>query len=124
MTTASEIEQPVVRMVDATDGIVALDLEGEFDIDSAPTILEHANEVLAAGKNLIVNLSGATFIDSSVVHALFKADEGAKGAGRVFVLQFGTHAAVERVLSITGADRTLRTAKTRNAAIELIRQRV
>ena len=83
-------------------GIVALDLEGEFDIDTAPTILEHAKDVLAAGKNLIVNLSGATFIDSSVVQALFKADEGAKSAGRVFVLQFGTHAAVERVLSIVG----------------------
>src|SRR2546421_333434 len=44
MTTASEIEQPVVRVVDATDGIVALDLEGEFDIDSAPTILEHDSD--------------------------------------------------------------------------------
>src|SRR5436309_11356192 len=116
VSAAPEIAQPVLRVVEATDGIVALDLEGEFDIDSAPTILEHAKDVLAAGKNLIVNLSGATFIDSSVVHALFKADEGAKSAGRVFVLQFGTHAAVERVLSITGADRHLATAPTRAKA--------
>jgi anti-sigma B factor antagonist len=108
--------------VDATDGIVALDLEGEFDIDGAPGLLDHVERVLAAGKDLIVNLSGATFIDSSIVHTLFQAAEDAKRAGRVFVLQFGTHAAVERVLSITGADKHLDTAPTRQEAVELVEQ--
>jgi anti-anti-sigma factor len=89
-----------------------------------PEILERAERAIEAGKHLIVNLSGATFIDSSTIHALFTANEAAKDAGRAFVLQFGTHASVKRVLAITGADRTLPTARTRKDAVELIRSRV
>lgn len=123
MRVGSQIEEPVIHVVDATDAITALDLEGEFDVVTAPTLIEHAERVLADGKDLIINLSDATFIDSSIIHALFKADEAAKGAGKAFVLQFGTHAAVERVLSITGTERSLPTAPTRARAIELIEQR-
>ena len=124
MSTAWEVDAPVIHVVEASAAVTALDLEGEFDIDAAPGIVEHAERVLGAGKHLIVNLSGATFIDSSIVHALFTANEAAESAGRVFVLQFGTHAAVEKVLSITGADKHLPIAPTREQALELIEQRV
>lgn len=120
MATFSEATVPDIRVVDATDEIVALDLEGEFDISSSPELAEHATRVLQAGKHLIVNLSDVTFIDSSIVHALFAVDAKAHEFGRTFVLQFGTHAAVERVLQITGTDKALRTAATRAAAIRLI----
>lgn len=111
---------PVIQVVDATDEIVALDLEGEFDISAAPEVTEHAQRALGAGKHLIVNISDVTFIDSSMLHVLFAAEAAAQKAGRAFVLQFGTHAAVERVLEVTGADKALPTAPTRSAAIELV----
>jgi anti-anti-sigma factor len=120
MTTVSETAAPVITVTDATDGIVAVDLAGEFDISTAPELAEQADRALAAGKHLIVNLSDATFIDSSIVHELFAADAAATKIGRTFVLQFGTHAAVERVLEITGTDKALRTAPDRPAAIKLI----
>lgn len=118
-----DTHSPIIHLVDATQTIVALDLEGEFDIVTAPDLIDHAERALAAGKDLIINLTDATFIDSSILHALFDADTAAKAAGRGFVLQFGTHAAVERVLSVTGTDKKLATAPTRAQAIALIEQR-
>lgn len=120
MTLSPEAAAPLIEVVHATDEIVALDLGGEFDISTAPELTQHVEHVLASGKHLIVNLSDATFIDSSIVHALFAADAAARASGRTFVLQFGTHAAVERVLEITGTDKALPNASTRRAAIGLI----
>jgi anti-sigma B factor antagonist len=111
-----------IRVVRATDTITALDLDGEFDISTAPELVERVRSVLDQGKHLIINLSDASFIDSSIVHALFTADTEARQHGRVFVLQFGTAARVERVLTISGADKKLLTAPTRADAIDLIHQ--
>ena len=122
MTPLQEAATPVIHVVDAARDITALDFEGEFDIAAVPDIRDAVKRALDAGKHLIVNLSDATFIDSSTVHALFTADATARKAGRRFVLQFGTHAAVERVLAITGAERILQTAPTREAAVELVRR--
>ena len=124
MTTSPEAREALVRVVEATDEIVALDLEGEFDISAAPDVAVHAKRAIDAGKHLILNLSDVTFIDSSMIHALFAAEAAAAKSGRRFVLQFGTHAAVERVLEITGTDKALTTAPTREAAIGLIEQPV
>jgi len=124
MTTSPEAAAPVIQVIEATDEIVALDLEGEFDISAAPELTAYAERVLAAGKDLIVNLSDVTFIDSSIIHALFAAEGQARKAGRTFVLQFGTHAAVERVLEITGTDKALPNAPTREGAIGLIHHSV
>lgn len=120
MPSGSETADPVIIVVDATNDIVAVDLAGEFDISTAPELAEQVDRAFAAGKHLIVNVSDATFIDSSIVHELFAADAAATKIGRTFVLQFGTHAAVERVLGITGADKALRTASDRLGAIKLI----
>jgi anti-anti-sigma factor len=122
MSTDVDVYLPTVTVVDATDTIIALDLQGEFDFNDADTIADHARRALESHRHLIVNLSDVTFIDSSIVHALFKAQAAAEDAGRRFVLQFGTHAIVERVLSITEADTKFVTAPSRSEAIRLIEQ--
>ena len=114
-------DAPAIHVVDVAPDIVALDLEGELDMAVAPAIFEKAEEAIDAGKHLIVNLSDATFIDSSTVHTLFMAQAAATNAGRSLVLQFGTQAGVERVLEITGAEEHVPTAGTREAAVELVR---
>jgi anti-anti-sigma factor len=123
MTTLPETSAWQIQAVHVADGIAALDLEGEFDLTAADAIVERAEQILAAGKHLIVNLGGATFIDSSTIHALFKADAAARRSGRVFVLQFGSRASVSRVLSITGTNEALPIRPTREQAIELVDRR-
>ncbi len=113
-------QEPVIGTVDVTGAITAIDLKGEFDVANAPEVIEHAERVLEAGRHLIMNLSDATFIDSAIVHALFRVNETAGSKGRQCVLQFGTHPGVERVLSMTGADKKLACASTRREAIDLI----
>lgn len=122
MSTDVDLYLPTVTVVEATDTIIALDLQGEFDFNDADTIVDRARRALESHRHLIVNLSDVTFIDSSIVHALFKAQAAAEKAGRRFVLQFGTHAIVERVLSITEADTKFVTAPNRAEAIRLIEQ--
>jgi len=85
--------EPVIDIVKATDEITAIDLKGDFDIASAPELVEHARRLLDSGQHVIMNLSDATFIDSSIVHALFTANEIANGKGEQCVLQVGTHPA-------------------------------
>jgi anti-sigma B factor antagonist len=111
-----------ITIVHPTDTIVALEVEGEFDTAQAPEIVDRAERLLGENKHLIINLSGATFIDSAVVHALFRTDAAARAQGRSFVLQLGTASNVERVIAITGADKHLTTAPDREEAIRLIEQ--
>ena len=105
-----------------TDDISALCLEGEFDLSNAPQILEEGERLLADGKQLILDLSDATFVDSSVIHALFRLGAAATTRGRVVVLQVGTTRLVERVLEISNIDRVLPRVSTRPEALQAIRQ--
>ena len=61
-----------------TDEIAGLCLEGEFDLANAPQIIEEAERLVADEKQLILDLSEATFIDSSVIHALLRVGAEAK----------------------------------------------
>jgi anti-anti-sigma factor len=109
-----------IRVIQATEVITALDLEGEFDLSTAPMLTEHAEGVLAEAKHLIINLSRSTFIDSSVIHALLHAAAAAKGRGSLLVIELGTEAIVERVITLTGTDRQIATVPTRAEAIRFI----
>ena len=72
-------------------------------------------------KHLILDLSQATFIDSSVINALFDAHRQAKERGRLAVLQLGTAAIVELVLKLSEIERVLPRVHTRAEAIDTIR---
>ena len=120
------VEEPMdghaanITVVRVTDAITALELEGEFDIAESPRIADEADRLLREQKHLIIDLSAATFIDSSVIHTLFRANAGARQLERCLVLQLGTAAGVKLVLDVTGADRTLKTATTREQAVALM----
>lgn len=105
-----------------TDEIAGLRLEGEFDLANAPQIIEEGERLLTDDKQVILDLSEATFIDSSVIHALFRVGAGARKNGRVVVLQLGTAAIVERVIEISKIDRVLPRVSTRPEAVDTIRQ--
>ena len=109
-----------IELVGETESIIAFVLEGEFDMSVSPQVLEHAERVVQSKKHLIIDLTKATFIDSSMVRALFTASRAAQEHGRCFVLQFGSAKGVERVLEITGADKALPIAATREDAVDLI----
>lgn len=105
-----------------TDEIIALSLEGEFDMATSPSIVEQIDDALEHDKHLIIDLSQATFIDSSVINVVIQASKAAKLRRRAVVLQLGTAANVERVLELTHIDRVVPRTHTRTEAIQAIRE--
>ena len=115
-------EVRILRVVPETDEVVALCLEGEFDMTNASCIIEESERVLASDKHVILDLSQATFVDSAVINALFHVHRQAGVHDRLAVLQLGTAAIVEAVLEVTGVERVLPRTHTRTEAIATIRQ--
>ena len=119
----SEHPNGVIRVVPETDEIVAVCLEGDFDLSNAPALGKEVGRALDNGHHLILDLSQATFIDSSVVHVLVNASKPVTGSERAVVLQLGTAAIVERVLEIAEIERVLPRAHERQEAVRMIQQR-
>ena len=116
----SEHRNGVIRVVPETDEIVAVCLEGEFDLTNAPSFRDEADRALETGDGLIFDLSEATFIDSSVIHVLFEAARAVKGKDQTVILQLGTAPIVERALEIVDIDRVLPRAHNREEAVRMI----
>lgn len=105
-----------------TDQVAVLCLEGEFDMANAPQIVEEGERLVADDKQVILDLSDATFIDSSVIDALFRVAGEARKKDRIVVLQLGTAAIVERVIEISSIGRVLPRTSTRTDALDTIRR--
>ena len=98
--------------------IVVLSLRGELDMADARDLADQIDRTLECGKNLILDLSKATFIDSSVIHVFVPASEAAGARGQAIVLQLGgTAQVVERALEMTRTEHVLPRAHDRQAAV-------
>ena len=118
----SEHCEGAIRVVRERDGIIAVCVEGDFDLANAPTLGDQIDLALESGHNLIVDLSEATFIDSSVINVLVRASKAAGGRQQCMVLQLGTAAIVERVLEIVRIEQVLPRAHDRPEAVRMIQQ--
>jgi len=63
--------------VESRAGVWLLSLHGEHDIATQPSLREQLGHVRAAGGPIVVDLSGAGFVDSTIIGALLDgADDG------------------------------------------------
>ena len=69
---------------------------------NAPQLEMALQQALGEGRGIVVDLSEVTFIDSPVMHVLFKTDSALAGYGKQLVLQINTASVVMRALEITG----------------------
>ena len=94
---------PIV-LDDAAGDVVVVVVEGEHDIYTAPTLRERLDEAIGRGGGIVVDLTGATFVDSSVLGALLDARRRALDAEQGFVVCVGdaVEPGVQRILDITG----------------------
>ena len=114
--------KPIV-LDDAAGDVVVVVVEGEHDIYTAPTLRERLDEAIGRGGGVVVDLTGATFVDSSVLGALLDARRRALEAGQGFVVCVGeaVEPGVQRILDITGLVPVLPVINGRDAAIETAR---
>jgi anti-sigma B factor antagonist len=113
---------PIV-LDDAAGDVVVVVVEGEHDIYTAPTLRERLDEAIGLRGGIVVDLTGATFVDSSVLGALLDARRRSLDAGLGFVVCVGeaVEPGVQRIFDITGLVPVLPVIRGRAAAIDTAR---
>src|SRR3954449_10508664 len=113
---------PIV-LDESVEDVVVVVVEGEHDIYTAPTLRERLEEALGRGGGIVVDLTGATFVDSSVLGALLDARRRSLEAGQGFVVCVGdtVEPGVQRILDITGLVPVLPVINGRSEAIDAAR---
>ena len=108
---------------DAAGDVMVVVVEGEHDIYTAPALRERLEEALGRGGGVVVDLTAATFVDSSVLGALLDARRRALDAKQGFVVCLGEQVepGVRRILDITGLVPVLPVVNGRAEAIEAAR---
>lgn len=113
-----------IALDESEDGVIVVLVEGEHDIYTAPTLRERLDEALGRAGGVVVDLTGATFLDSSILGALLDARRRAQEAGVGFVVSVGDEVepGVQRILDITGLVPVLPVINGRDAAVAAARE--
>ena len=101
--------------------ITVIALAGEHDLSTSEGIWRELELAIRARQAVIVDLSDAEFIDSSVIHQLVKADRLARSQGTRVALQLETAPVVQRVIQVTGLEQHFVIAHSRELAIAAAR---
>jgi anti-anti-sigma factor len=97
--------------------LAVLTITGEHDLSTAPELRRRIEALLEEGTNVLVDLSGATFIDSSILGAILDAKRRARDASVGYaVLHADGTGGVDRVLEVTGLRTELPVHTERQAA--------
>ncbi len=80
-----------------------LELSGEIDLNESPIARKEILKVINQGKNLLVDLSGVEYIDSSGVASLVEGFQTAR-ANRLLFALYGVSPSAMQVLQISRLD--------------------
>jgi len=113
-----------VALDQSEDGLTVVTITGEHDLNTAPVLRERLEGLIADATPLIVDLTEATFIDSSILGVVLQARRDAADAGIGFaVAHEDGDDAVSRVLEVTGLRRELPVHESREVALAELRGR-
>jgi len=105
--------------IDAQTHVIKLG--GEIDLYTAPEFKERMVELIEAGKNhIVVDLSDATFIDSTTLGVLVGGVKRLRPSGGGLALQC-TDQNITKIFEITGLDRVFPINATREEALGAVK---
>jgi anti-anti-sigma factor len=78
--------------VASVDGVMRLRLSGELDVAAASTLEVRLTHLVAAGRDVVLDCSGLTFIDAGGIAALLVASRAAIRAGGSLQIEAATPA--------------------------------
>ncbi|HEY7121612.1 MAG TPA: STAS domain-containing protein [Solirubrobacterales bacterium] len=85
------------------EGLAVLTISGEHDLSTAPNLRRRIDGLLDEGTATVVDLSGATFIDSSILGVILDGRRRAAESNIGFAITRADGSdAVDRVLEVTG----------------------
>jgi anti-anti-sigma factor len=107
-----------VQTEEIAPGLEAVVVTGAADIDAAPTLKEQLLGLVdRAEGDVVVDLSGCSFVDSAIVAVLVSAVHQLGDRRLVALCPPG---GVLRVLTLTGADRAVTLVGSRDEAVRLV----
>jgi anti-sigma B factor antagonist len=100
----AEIEPPPFAIdVEQYGSRTHLNLSGELDLATVGQLEEAIDTRLSAGEEVVVDLRGLAFMDSSGVRALVSGHSAAKnGGGSLVIVRPGRESEVDRVIEVSG----------------------
>ena len=118
-----------IALDDSHGDVLVVVVRGEHDIYTAPALRDRLDQTLGgqeggtAPAGIVVDLSGATFLDSSILGALLEARRQAleRGIGYVVCLGEDPEPGVQRILEITGLVPVFPVVRSREEALEAAR---
>jgi anti-sigma B factor antagonist len=111
------IDEPTIELSWLRPDTALIVLGGEHDLASAPQLQQTVDQALANSGNLIMDVSEATFIDSSTIATFVRARDRAEREGGRFNLVLGTATIVERALEVSGVIPILQVVPTVDEAL-------
>lgn len=100
-------------------GLAVLTISGEHDLSTAPNLRSRLDGLLDEGVATVIDLSPATFIDSSILGVILDGRRRAGDTGVGFaVARADGDDAVDRVLEVTGLRGELPVHARREEAVE------
>ena len=114
-----------IALDDSHGDVLVVVVRGEHDIYTAPALRDRLDQALSGAPDgtvplgVIVDLSAATFVDSSILGALLEARRQAleKALGYVVCLGEEPEPGVERILEITGLVPVFPVVRSREEAL-------
>lgn len=109
--------------VQQSNGVAVVLLEGEHDVHTAPSVSGRIDSFLSDGVPVVVDLTGASFIDSSILRALIMARNGSqeRNLGFAVCLDQAGESAVQRVFEIARVEDLFPVLSSQEEAIQSVR---
>jgi anti-sigma B factor antagonist len=108
------------------DEVGVVSLPGEHDIGSSPDLSETIKRLVEGGRDVVVDLSETSFVDSSILRSLVNGAQEADAADVGYVAylpETPVTVAVRRVVTMTGLETVLPIVTDRVMALDVVRHR-
>jgi anti-sigma B factor antagonist len=102
MTGDPLARKPTIQVRSPQPHAALIELGGEHDLYSADQLRQTIDMSLPGCDHLIIDLSAAEFVDSTIIGVLVQTMKKASGLGRKFGVVLGTAPVVERALEVSG----------------------
>jgi anti-sigma B factor antagonist len=108
--------------VQQTNGVCVVVLKGEHDVYTAPSVTGRIESCLSEDVPVVVDLTRASFIDSSILRALIVARNGSqeKSLGFAVCVDQSEDSAVQRVFEVARAQELFPVFSSQAEAIEKV----
>lgn len=120
--------QPAVPLAELErvedDGVLVVGVTGELDVSNVEELAEATYSLPNTALGLVLDLTGATFIDSTTLGLLFKLHAALRRRGQALRVVCPPGSSARRVLELTGFDRSTPNEGDRESAIAAVRREV